>query len=410
MTSDREARNQETEQLLRKALQQHAQRVKPSPDAFFGINQRIARKEEGFKLPKMLRLQPSMVASILLLIALSVVTTLLITRDDSNAQSVDVGTTPSSTIPEDSSPDPPPPATSPEPPESNPPGIVSVEPTVQTGTSEPVVAGTNPPETPATVPSPAPATPVTTTTLLEPPTTEPPPPPPDPAYAVRPLQVASKGQVTVYKDHDTQSEQLGVIPVSLDEGIYLATNVRATDYDGNHWSEVVLPTGETGWVELEAVAIVPSTLSETQGNDLLAVGYQLLGVVAANEANKNNLDSPVFLPNTSLNVSSRGIYLASVVGSGAIYNRYSPSEFLAAFGAEESDNPVIASLYSQLVCLAGEANVTLGDDSDIDTPVAMQVLPYVAITGINEGNTCSVLIYFDYLRGQAEIIGFSVHI
>ncbi len=407
MTSDREARNQETEQLLRKALQQHAQRVKPSPDAFFSINQRIARKEEGFKLPRMLRLQPSMVASILLLIALSVVTTLLLTRGDNSTQSVNVGATPSSTIPEDPSPEPPPPATNPEPPESNPPGIVSVEPTVQTGTSEPA---TNPPEPPATVSPPAPTTPAPTTTLVEPPTTEPPPPPPDTAYAIRPLQIASKGQVIVYKDHDTQSEQLGVIPVSLDEGIYLATSVRATDYDGNHWSEVVLPTGETGWVELETVAIVPSTLSETQKGDLVSVGYQLLGVVATNEASKSDSESPIFLPSTnSLNVSSRGVYVASVVGGGTIYNRYSPSEFLAAFGTEESDNPIITSLYSQLVCLTGETNVTLGDDSDIDAPVAMQVLPYVAITGISEGNTCTVLIHFDYLRGQAEIIGFSVY-
>ena len=79
MTTDHEARK--TERLLRTALHQHAQRVKPSPDAFFAINQRIARKEEKLKLPALLRvcLQPSIVASIVLLIALSVVTTLLAT-------------------------------------------------------------------------------------------------------------------------------------------------------------------------------------------------------------------------------------------------------------------------------------------------------------------------------------------
>ena len=440
-TPDHEARRQETEQLLHKALHQHAQRVEPSPDAFFKINQRIARKEERLKLPAMLRvrLQPSMVASIVLLIALTVVTTLLLTRDDNPSQPVDVASTPSSTAPE---PQENPPVSQPANPATDP---ARGEPGEQSRPSEPgsqpnsgnqgetgsgasdgaeagsggdpggqVVTSTSPDNTPDTTSEPTspPATaPAPTTTVEEPPATDP-PPPSELSYAIRPLQVASKGQVIVYKDHDTSSEQLGVIPVSSGADDYLATGIRATDYNGNHWSEVRLPTGETGWVGLETVAIVPSALSEADEGSMIAAGYQLLGVVAANEiAAEDASEANIFLPNTSLNVSSRGVYVASVFGPGAVYGRYSPSEFLEAFGAEEAaaNQPSIASLYSQLACLAGNADVVSGSVSDIAPPAAMQVLPYVAITSPEPGNACRVLVYFDYLRGQAEIIGFSVH-
>ena len=430
-TPDHEARRQETEQLLHKALHQHAQRVEPSPDAFFKINQRIARKEERLKLPAMLRvrLQPSMVASIVLLIALTVVTTLLLTRDDNPSQPVDVASTPSSAAPE---PQENPPATQPANPVTDPapdeqggpgeqegqgePGSQS-EPGSREGQGDPggqVITAPAPDNTPDTTSEPTspPATaPAPTTTVEEPPATDP-PPPSELSYAIRPLQVASKGQVIVYKDHDTSSEQLGVIPVSSEGGDYLATGIRATDYNGNHWSEVRLPTGETGWVGLETVAIVPSALSEADEGSMIAAGYQLLGVVAANEiAEEDASEANIFLPNTSLNVSSRGVYVASVFGPGAVYGRYSPSEFLESFGAEEAaaNQPSIASLYSQLACLAGNADVVSGSVSDIAPPAAMQVLPYVAITSPEPGNACRVLVYFDYLRGQAEIIGFSVH-
>ena len=430
-TPDHEARRQETEQLLHKALHQHAQRVEPSPDAFFKINQRIARKEERLKLPAMLRvrLQPSMVASIVLLIALTVVTTLLLTRDDNPSQPVDVASTPSSAAPE---PQENPPVSQPANPEPDPAPDEQGGPGEQEGQGEPgsqgetgsregqgdpggqVVTGPAPDNTPDTTSEPTspPATaPAPTTTVEEPPATDP-PLPSELSYAIRPLQVASKGQVIVYKDHDTSSEQLVVIPVSSGADDYLATGIRATDYNGNHWSEVRLPTGETGWVGLETVAIVPSALSEADEGSMIAAGYQLLGVVAANEiAAEDASEANIFLPNTSLNVSSRGVYVASVFGPGAVYGRYSPSEFLEAFGAEEAaaNQPSIASLYSQLACLAGNADVVSGSVSDIAPPAAMQVLPYVAITSPEPGNACRVLVYFDYLRGQAEIIGFSVH-
>ena len=437
MTTDHEARKQETEQLLRKALHQHAQRVEPSPDAFFKINQRIVRKEERLKLPAMLRvrLQPSMVASIVLLIALTVVTTLLLTRDDNPSQPVDIAATPTSAAPE-------PPETPPVTQPANPvPDPAAEEPDEQEGRSEPgrqietgsqdgqseaggqgetgeqVDTAPAPDTTPDTTSQPtsppAPTTLAPTTTTEEPPATDP-PPPPDLSYAIRPLQVASQGQVIVYANHDIGSERLGVIPVSSERDDYLATGIRATDYDGKHWSEVRLPSGETGWVELETVAIVPAVLTGTDESDLIASGYQLLGVIEANEIAENGEEvsaANIFLPNTSLNVSSRGVYVASVFGPGTVYIRHSPSEFLAAFGAEDAaeSQTDIASLYSQLACLAGNADVIFGGNSDIAAPAAMQVLPYVAITGIETDNTCRVLVYFDYLRGQAEIIGFSVH-
>lgn len=431
MTTDHEARQKETEQLLRKALQQHAQRVEPSPDAFFKINQSIARKEERLKLPAMLRvrLQPSMVASIVLLIALTVVTTLLLTRDDNPSQPVGIASTPSSAAPAQSEPPPAARPTNPEPdPASEEPNSeaagqesapVSRPDVREDGTGGQVVTAPAPDTTPDTTSTPtsppAPTTIAPTTTVEEPPATDPPPPPLDLSFAVRPLQVASKGQVIVYKDHDTDSERLGIVPVSSEEGDYLATGFRATDYDGNHWSAVRLPAGETGWVELETVAIVPAALTETDENGLVAAGYHLLGIVSANEIAENGDGTVsaenVFLPNTSLNVSSRGVYVASVSGPGAVYVRHSPSDFLAAFGSEDAAErqPDIASLYSQLACLAGNADVTFGSISDIAAPAAMQVLPYVAITGTGADNDCRVLVYFDYLRGQAEIIGFSVH-
>ena len=427
-TPDHEARRQETEQLLHKALHQHAQRVEPSPDAFFKINQRIARKEERLKLPAMLRvrLQPSMVASIVLLIALTVVTTLLLTRDDNPSQPVDVASTPSSTAPE---PQENPPVSQPANPEPDPAPDEQGGPGEQEGPGSQGELGSregqgdpggqvitapapdNKPDTTSEPTSPPATAPAPTTTVEEPLTADP-PLPSELSYAIRPLQVASKGQVIVYKDHDTSSEQLGVIPVSSEGDDYLATGIRATDYNGNHWSEVRLPTGETGWVGLETVAIVPSALSEADEGSMIAAGYQLLGVVAANEiAAEDASEANIFLPHTSLNVSSRGVYVASVFGPGAVYGRYSPSEFLEAFGAEEAaaNQPSIASLYSQLACLAGNADVVSGSVSDIAPPAAMQVLPYVAITSPEPGNACRVLVYFDYLRGQAEIIGFSVH-
>ena len=425
-----EARRQETEQLLRKALHQHAQRVEPSPDAFFKINQRIARKEERLKLPAMLRvrLQPSMVASIVLLIALTVVTTLLLTRDDNSSQPVNVASPPSSAAPElqENPPvsQPANPVTDPAPDERSEPGN-QAEPSRQgsqgesgsrEGQSEPggqVVTGPAPDNTPTSPPAVSPPAAATTLapTAEELPAAEP-PPAPDLAYAIRPLQVASKGQVIIYRDHDTASEQIGTIPVSSEEADYLATGIRATDYDGNHWSEVRLPSGETGWVELETVAIMPAVVSPADEGVVIMAGYQLLSTVSANEiAEEDASEANIFLPNTSLTVSSRGVYVASVVGPGVVYGRYSPSEFLEAFGAEEAaeTQPSIASLYSQLACLAGNADVIYGSDSDIAPPAAMQVLPYVAITSINPDNACRVLVYFDYLRGQAEIIGFSVH-
>ena len=417
MTPEQEALQQETERLLRAALHQHAQRIKPSPDAFFTINQRIARKEERLKLPALLRvrLQPSMVASIVLLIALSVVTTLLLTRSDNNPQSVDVLTTPSSMVSE--------PPETPTPPVTQPKASVPAETEGQEASgqqenqgSQSERSGQDPQvvtvTTPTTVPPSVSTSPSTSTssapaTTATPPTN--PPPPPQPTYAVRPLQVASRGRVIVYKDLDTSSEQLGIIPVSLDEGTYLSTGNRATDYSGSHWGEVRLPSGETGWVELGTVAIMPSPLSETQKNDLVTYGYQLLGIVAANEA--SDPAAPVYLSSTNLNTSNRSIYVATIVGPGSIYNRFTPSQFVNAFGAEDAAerSPVIASLYSQLACLAGEADVVFGDDSETAPPAAMQVLPYVAITGMRADNTCKVLLYFDYLSGQAEIIGFSVH-
>lgn len=431
MTTDHKARKQETERLLREALQQHAQRVEPSPDAFLKINQRIARKEERLKLPAMLRvrLQPSVVTSIVLLIALTVVTTLLLTRDDNPSQPVDIASTPSSSAPEQTAPPSTAPPSTPEPDSASeePNGEAVGQESVPTrqpdtregGTGGQVVIAPAPDTTPDTTSTPtsppAPTTLAPTTTVEEPPATDPPPPPPDLSYAVRPLQVASKGQVIVYKDHDTDSERLGFVPVSSEDGHYLATGIRATDYDGNHWSEVRLPDGETGWVELETVAIVPASLTETDENGLVAAGYHLLGIVSANEIAENGDGTVsaenVFLPNTNLNVSSRGVYVASVFGPGAVYARHSPSDFLADFGAEDAaeSRPDIASLYSQLACLAGTADVTFGSSSDIAAPTAMQALPYVAITGTEADNACRVLVYFDYLRGQAEIIGFSVH-
>ena len=440
MTSDHDsnkADNQETQQLLREALHQHAQRVEPSPDAFFKINQRIARKEERPRLPAMLRvrLQPSMVASIVLLVALTVVTTLLLTRDDNSSQPVDIASTPSSAAPEQ--PETPPvtqpanPATDSAPDERGEPGRSSETGNQPNSGSQGESGGgtgggsgsqvVTAPAPDPTLDPPEPSSPPSSTTLAPTTTAEETPaddPSPDLSYAIRPLQIASKGRAIIYRDHDIASEQIGTIPVSSEEGDYLATGIRATDYDGNHWSEVRLPSGDTGWVELETVAIMPAEVSAADESAMIMAGYQLLNMVAANEKEDAGEEAAVtaapniFLPNTSLTVSSRGVYVASVVGPGAVYSRYSPSEFLESFGADEAEEiqPTIASLYSQLECLAGNADVIYGSDSDTAPPAAMQVLLHVDITSINPDNTCRVLVYFDYLRGQAEIIGFSVHI
>ncbi len=306
---DRQDQPQPIENRLRKALHEHAQQVSPSSEAFFTINQRISRREAAsawsprvlWEKRERLRLQPSLVLSLVLLVALSVVTTLLLTRDTDATQTVQVAapsSTESPTTPEqpdnngtEPTPTPTTVATTPgnDDPDTNNPNLGGDEPVkVVTDESEPPdtptpSSTTVAPPTTTNPPTPTTAAPPDTTTTTAPPETDPPPPerPSETLFEVRPLQVARNGYPVVYAEHRLDSERLSTIPVVPEDGPYKTTLNTAVDNDGTLWVEVLDPEGNAGWVLSHTVSVQPHLLTSEETTMFGGLAQVLVNFVGA---------------------------------------------------------------------------------------------------------------------------------
>lgn len=427
---DNQDSTQPIEDRLRQTLSQRAQQVSPSPKAFFTINQRINRREAASAWsPRNLwesrikvRLQPSVVLSLVLLVALSVVTTLLIIRDDNTTQSV-LTSAPISTNQtpaaepeqtEGSLPADPPandPASEPEAPlEPDGPVVIATDTSTPPSNNSPATTTETPPTTAEVQPTTT-ETPATTTEA--PPETVPEPPPPttpptETLFEVYPLQVASTGYPIVYAEHRSDSEQLSRIPVRPDSEIdsYTATLNTAVDQDGVLWGEVLTPGGRPGWVQLKTVSIQPVVLTAEQAAEISQISGTLLEFVAA--ANRAGPDNSLLAASArNLQLSSRGMYIATVQEGAAVYEIYTIDMFVNSLLNDTSSDGLtsrLLALRNELSCLSQAQDVT--GVSDSTPPAAMQVLSY---TALNDSNGCEVLVYFDFLSEHPEIIGFSIH-
>jgi len=426
---DRQDPAQPIEDRLRQALNQRAQQVSPSPEAFFTINKRINRRESASAWsPRSLwerrvkvRLQPSVVLSLVLLVALSVVTTLLVINGGNTTQAVRTAapvTTDQTSVtqPEPTE------ATLPDTPPADNPASETEAPSAPDG---PVVITTDttappeaePPTTTAETPPTTAAAPATTAeplpdTVPDLPPTEPtePPQPTQPAslFEVYPLQVASSGFPIVYAEHRSDSEQLSRIPVRPDPelGPHGATLNTAVSRDGVLWGEVLTPEGQLGWVQLKTVSIQPAALTAEQTAEISQISATLLEfIAAANQAQPDN--SLLAASARNLQLSSRGMYIATVQGGAAVYEIYTVDMFVNSLLPEAPDdsfNSRLLTLRQELSCLSQAGDVT--GLSDSTPPAAMQVLSYISL---NDSNGCEVLVYFDFLSEHPEIIGFSIH-
>lgn len=392
------------ESRLRQALHEHARDVSPSPEAFFTINQRIARREAASSLnPKVLwgkrarlHVQPSLVFSLVLLVALSVVTTLLITQNNSATQTVQVAT-PSETQPG--------PDGTAAPDETALPSGADTDAPVPSQSVEVVTgAGTTRPSNPTTSSAPAPAT-----TSATDPTSQQPPGvrlTASEAYEVRPLQVASNGFPVVYSEHRLDSRQISTIPVVSQDGPFSYTSNIAVDNDGTLWIEVLDPQGEPGWVLSHTVSVQPALLSADQNAQLSEISQALVDLVGL--ADIAGIDDTLLdAAGHELQLSSRGTYVALAANEGAVhgYSRYDRDvlhDYLLGRGA--NGDVILDGLRGALSCLSQSPSI-LGP-TDIEPPGALTKLNYAALTN---GGDCNLLVYFDFFQERPEIIALSVH-
>jgi len=439
---DRQDQPQPIENRLRKALHEHAQQVSPSSEAFFTINQRISRREAAsawsprvlWEKRERLRLQPSLVLSLVLLVALSVVTTLLLTRDTDATQTVQVAapsSTESPTTPEqpdnngtEPTPTPTTVATIPgnDDPDTNNPNPGGDEPVkVVTDESEPPdtptpSSTTVAPPTTTNPPTPTTAAPPDTTTTTAPPETDPPPErPSETLFEVRPLQVARNGYPVVYAEHRLDSERLSTIPVVPEDGPYKTTLNTAVDNDGTLWVEVLDPEGNAGWVLSHTVSVQPHLLTSEETIMFGGLAQVLVNFVGAvDEARRDGQPSPETMAQLTeiahnLRLSSRGAYVALADQNGSVYgyNRYNRDtleDYL--LGNTEGDNfdSILQGLRDVLSCLSEAPSIV--ETSSVTPPAALQRLNYTALT---DGDDCNLLVYFDFLQQGPEIIAFSIH-
>jgi len=440
---DRQDQPQPIENRLRKALHEHAQQVSPSSEAFFTINQRISRREAAsawsprvlWEKRERLRLQPSLVLSLVLLVALSVVTTLLLTRDTDATQTVQVAAPSSTESP-----------TTPEQPDNNGTEPTPTPTTVATtpghddpytnnpnpGGDEPVKVVTDesePPDTPTpsstTVapptttnpPTPTTAAPPDTTTTTAPPETDPPPPerPSETLFEVRPLQVARNGYPVVYAEHRLDSERLSTIPVVPEDGPYKTTLNTAVDNDGTLWVEVLDPEGNAGWVLSHTVSVQPHLLTSEETTMFGGLAQVLVNFVGAvDEARRDGQPSPETMAQLTeiahnLRLSSRGAYVALADQNGSVYgyNRYNRDtleDYLLGNTDGNNFDSILQGLRDVLSCLSEAPSIV--ETSSVTPPAALQRLNYTALT---DGDDCNLLVYFDFLQQGPEIIAFSIH-
>ncbi len=405
---DHKSSEQPIESRLRRALHEHAQDVSPSPEAFFTINQRISRREAASSFnPRVLwekrarlQVQPSLVFSLVLLVALSVVTTLLITQNNSATQTVQVAT------PGETQPDPDGPATASTLPDGSDNGSGGAP---APSESVDVITGPTATRQPNPTTSAASSLPAPATTSAADPTSQQPPGirllSPE-TYEVRPLQVASNGFPVVYSEHRLDSQQIATIPVVSPDGPFSATSNIAVDNDGTLWIEVLDPQGETGWVLSQTVSVQPTMLTADQDAQLTEISRALVDLVGLAEiggVDQTLLDAA----GRELLLSSRGTYVALATNEGAVhgYSRYDRDvmhDYLLGRGAD--GEVILEGLRDALTCLSQSPSVV--GPSDIEPPGALQKLNYVALTN---GGACNLLVYFDFFQERPEIIALSVH-
>ena len=445
MTSDKPDHSQASQPIenrLRQALHTRAEQVQPSSEAFFTINRRISRREAAspwhprslWEKRAQLRLQPSTVLSLVLLVALTAVTTVLLTRENSDPEIITTGTgstegtggspstpapdKPELPVPESHEPTevPPPVSTTPE----NPSGEIRID------THQPPDSTTEPPTT----------TEATTTTTPQPGAAQ--------LLQVRPLQVASRGFPQVYAEHRVDSEYITKIQVNSDQDYFKTTRLPALDSDGQQWIEVTNSEGDTGWVQSLTVSVQPHESSTIDYSaDLSAAAQRLVDFVKT--ANESELDAETKRAIArALPLSSRGIYLAlaNQAGTAYGYHLFTPdlvrNHLLDA--AAETDNHMLQRLAKTLNCLSqaqaqppaaepGTAETTSAtaaesDATDAPTPpaapaaVATPAPPALQPPGafhilshavLTDGAGCNLLVYFDFLQATPEIIAISIH-
>ena len=445
MTTDKQDHNQASspiEDRLRQALHTRAEQVQPSPEAFFTINRRISRREAASPwLPRslwekrsQLRLQPSTVLSLVLLVALTAVTTVLLTRGNSdpgiittnfNATENPDGSLAPPTVGEPGTPNPKtteiplPTSTTPE---TIPgPQNVVTDPSLTTTTEQPTSTATT---TPTATSSPD------TAGLLE----------------VRPLQVASQGFPQVFAEHRVDSEYLAEIRISSDLAFFKTTRLPALDSSGQQWIEVMSSADHNGewvqgWVQSHTVSIQPQEPVSHSRGDLSAAAQTLVDFATMSSTPEVEAEFKRGAAQ-ALPLSSRGIYISLADQLGTVYGypRFAPDQvrnYLLNTSSKISSYE-LQTLKTTLDCLsqAQEADSAEADSAEAPTepatadsaeaptepatadsaeaptepslrpPGALHRLSYTTLT---DGAACSMLVYFDFLQETPEIIAISIH-
>ena len=446
MTTDNQDHNQAAspiEDRLRQTLHTRAEQVQPSPEAFFVINRRISRREAAspwhprslWEKRAQLHLQPSTVLSLLLLVALTAVTTILLTRENSDPEIIatNASSTENSGAPHNSSVAGEPEETQPEPTDSQPPTTG----TAPNSTSEPKPGTT---DGPVKVDTHQHNTPTT-----EPPTTIPPAPSlPDTAslLEVRPLQVASHGFPQIFAEYRTDSEYIGKITVNADPAYFKTASLPALDSEGRQWIEVISSEGDTGWVQALSVSVQPREEEVAAYREELAAAAQSLVGLSATVNIPEATDELKHNTARALPLSSRGVYVSVTYNQATLYGnpRFAPDlvrNYLlnATSGAE---NHMLQTLSDTLRCisqaqeplkepdsaeesaateaatelatttttLAAPAIPAIADTPAPQAPAALRILNHTHLTN---GADCSLLVYFDFLQTRPEIIAISIH-
>ena len=412
MTSDKQDHNQASppiEDRLRQALHSRAEQVQPSAEAFFTINRRISRREAAspwhprtlWEKRAQLSLQPSMVLSLVLLVALTAVTTILLTQNNSAPENITTATGPtessidSASIPTSGTPEPPGPGNS------------EVSSPVNTTPGVDIVVAPPNTQDPTTVTERPTTTTATTTTTTVPDT-------PDTAdlLEVHPLQVASNGFPQIYAEHRIDSEYITHIPVSADPDFFKTTRVPALDREGLQWIEVINSAGDTGWVQSRTVSVQPqegSTIDHSEG--LAATAQSLVDFAATASSTEIDAETKRNIART-LPLSSRGIYFSMVDSQGVVYGYqdYAPDlvkDYLLNASSDSNNNSILQVLATALNCIS-QAPSEAAAPTGLKPPAALHRLSHATLAGA--AGCHNLLVYFDFLQAKPEIIAISIHI
>ena len=398
--------NQTAEQNLTEALRSHANQIVPSAEAFFKINYRIARYESAnrwhprnlFERKTAMRPKLSAAFAMLLLIALTAATTVLLTRETPTQSEVSTLSTSESghvandlgnrqetvELPEQSSGS-----------ESSSNVANMPEPELHVET-EPVV----PSEVEEALPATSPTVPA------------PPPLPelhnPHTEFSVIPLQIASRGYPEIFEAYRETSPMLGYI--TLDVGHrYDTTLATVIDSNGEQWLEITSPQTGSGWAKTAAITVQPAELSAEQSSSARTSAESIVNMFSL----ASQTGQPAVIAERmarALPISSRGVYLLSALEDGTLVStiRLDTDRFkdLVTQVYDETNLPLLGELgqiSKTLGCLSQEQ--ILSDASAlVPVPPVVARLHHVVLSS-QAG--CGLVVYYDFLNGQPEIIGLS---